>query len=393
MSSVKYFHSAMTGAPTLNGTAGTLVAVLDACLVNGFGLTGLDSIVVRDGVARAQSSLGHPFEVDMTALITGSIVPELNGEFTVVGTTVNTFTFNTPGVADGTYTGSVTAKLAPAGWEKTFSATNVASYRSADLTTTRCFLRVDDTGTIFARAQGYESMTDASTGTGPFPTSAQVSGGYYWPKSTTANSTAPTYWVLVGDSKGFWIYNSTPTTVAAQGVSGWLSGFGDLASRKAGDAYGCVLYGATSSGASSATSATTGLPFACAQSSTSDMGHIARSFTAVGGSQPVFNTSESFGAGHYSGAGSIRYPNGPDNGLLLSRMLAFEMAPRHLRGTVRGLLFNPQLLGSASFVTRDKLVGQGALAGRTLLALKGSAPAQTLATNITTFIDITGPWE
>ena len=392
MSSVKYFHSAMTGAPTLNGTAGTLVAVLDACLVNGFGITGLDSIVVQNGVATASSSLGHPFEADTTALIVGSAVPELNGEFTVTGTTVNTFTLSTPSVVNGTYTGSVTAKLAPAGWEKAFSATNVAAYRSADLTTTRCFLRVDDSGSTTARVVGYEAMSDANTGTGAFPTSAQLSGGYYWPKSTTANS-SPTYWVLVGDTKNFWLYVSTTTTVAAQGLSGWLSGFGDLASRKAGDAYGCVLYGASSSIASSTTSPTIGTPYACAQNSTADMGHIARSFTAVGGSQPVFNTSESFGAGHYSGAGPIAYPNGPDNGLLLSRMLAFETTPRHLRGTVRGLLFNPQLLGSSSFATRDKLVGQGTLAGRTLLALKGSAPAQTSATNITTFIDITGPWE
>ncbi len=30
MSTVKYFHSAMTGAPTLNGTAGALIGLLDA---------------------------------------------------------------------------------------------------------------------------------------------------------------------------------------------------------------------------------------------------------------------------------------------------------------------------------------------------------------------------
>lgn len=391
MSSVKYFHSAMTGAPTLNGTAGTLVAVLDACLVNGFGLTGLDSIVVRDGVAMAQSSLGHPFEADTTALIAGSTVPELNGEFTVTGTTVNTFTFSAPGVANGTYTGSVTAKLAPAGWEKAFSATNVAAYRSADLMTTRCFLRVDDTGSTAARAVGYENMLDANTGTGAFPTSAQLSGGYYWPKSTAANS-SPTYWVLVGDSKNFWLYVSATTTVASQGLAGWVSGFGDLASRKAGDAYGCAIYGAASSTAATTTSNNIGCTYSNPQSSYTVVGYVARSYTAVGSSQPVFNSSESFDSG-YSGNGSYIYPNGPDNALLLSRMMVCELTPRTIRGTPRGLLFNPQLLGSGSFVTRDKLTGQGVLAGRTLLALKGSAPAQTSATNITTFLDITGPWE
>jgi hypothetical protein len=33
------------------------------------------------------------------------------------------------------------------------------------------------------RASGYESMSDVNTGTGPFPTAAQVAGGGYWEKS------------------------------------------------------------------------------------------------------------------------------------------------------------------------------------------------------------------
>lgn len=36
--SVKYLHSAMPGAPVLSGTAGSLISVLDACLVNGLSL-------------------------------------------------------------------------------------------------------------------------------------------------------------------------------------------------------------------------------------------------------------------------------------------------------------------------------------------------------------------
>ena len=36
--SVKYFHSELPGAPVLSGTAGSRIAVLDACLVNGWGL-------------------------------------------------------------------------------------------------------------------------------------------------------------------------------------------------------------------------------------------------------------------------------------------------------------------------------------------------------------------
>jgi len=43
---VKVFHSGMTGAPSLSGTAGALIAVLDALLINGFGANNLDSLVI-----------------------------------------------------------------------------------------------------------------------------------------------------------------------------------------------------------------------------------------------------------------------------------------------------------------------------------------------------------
>ena len=46
MTTVKHFHSAMSGAPVLNGTAGSLIAVLDACLQDGFGLKAASGITV-----------------------------------------------------------------------------------------------------------------------------------------------------------------------------------------------------------------------------------------------------------------------------------------------------------------------------------------------------------
>jgi hypothetical protein len=42
----------MVGAPTLNGTAGSLIAVLDAFLVNGFATKAVDSAQVTSGVCR-----------------------------------------------------------------------------------------------------------------------------------------------------------------------------------------------------------------------------------------------------------------------------------------------------------------------------------------------------
>ena len=58
---VKYFHSSQVGAPVMSqgGAAGLLIALLDACLVDGFGLKTVDSIVVASGVATANVSTGH----------------------------------------------------------------------------------------------------------------------------------------------------------------------------------------------------------------------------------------------------------------------------------------------------------------------------------------------
>lgn len=398
MSSVKYFHSAMNGAPVLSGTAGSLIGVLDACLVNGFGLTTVDSILVASGVATANMSLGHSFEPDTTALIAGSSTTALNGEKTVLTSTTNTITFSAQGVADGTYTGAgVTAKLAPAGWEKPFSGANLAAYRSADITSTRTFLRVDDTGTVDARVVGYETLTDVNTGTGPFPTSTQMSGGCYWPKANAANATARA-WTVVADGKTFWYWCNTHTTSASFGLNGFTAGFGDFVSYKAGDAYGCVLSAHNASLGASTSDQVGSVTFADQTfvGTTAGAFFFPRSYTGVGSSMGGMRRVEAYAnANVHSGTTNTAatYPNGPNNGLLLTRYTVHEPSPLALRGVLRGPLFVAQSLGATNFAWRDKITGQGNLNGRKLMALKGSAPASTTATSQTLFIDITGPWE
>ncbi|MDD2610647.1 MAG: hypothetical protein PHX60_13355 [Giesbergeria sp.] len=217
MTSVKHFHSAMNGAPVLNGVAGSIIAVLEACLVTGLGLQSVATLVVSGGVATANFASGHSFEPDTIALIDGAAPAGLNGEKRIISTTTNSVTFAAPGISDQTATGTITAKLAPAGWEKAFSGTNLAAFRSLAVESTRMFLRVDDTGTTNARVVGYESMSDINTGTGPFPTTTQISGGGWWPKANAANATARA-WTVIADSKGGILHVHTATT--NPGISG-----------------------------------------------------------------------------------------------------------------------------------------------------------------------------
>ena len=183
--SVKYITSDMPGAPVLNGVIGALVALTDACLNTGFGLRAVTSLVVAGGVATLtvandvkNGNLLH--SVVLVDGVTGPLVA-LNGEQKLTAVSSTQLKFATA-AADGTATGTITIKQAPLGFDKVFSGTNTAVYRSANVLGTRMFVRLSDTVAQAARIVGYESMSDVDTGVGPFPTPAQMLGGGMWPR-------------------------------------------------------------------------------------------------------------------------------------------------------------------------------------------------------------------
>ncbi len=238
---VKFFESTQSGAPSLTGSAGSLITVLDACLVNGYGSVTLDSLVISGNVATGTKSTGHGFAMYGSAgpviQISGATLAGLNGEWRIASIpNAQTLTFNTSGISNQTATGTIAAKRAPAGWEKAFSGTNKAVYRA--LSGTRFYLRIDDTAGALARVVAYEEMTGVDTGTNPFPTNSQVSGGHYFSKLT------PFWWKLFCDHKTLYLF-------AHHHNPGWDGnefafndiGFGDFNSFKTADAYAAVLTG------------------------------------------------------------------------------------------------------------------------------------------------------
>lgn len=399
MTQVKYFHAEQVGAPTLNGVQGTLINVLDACLVNGFGLKAVDSLVVAGNVATVTVTTGHSVQPDMVALIEGATPAGLNGEKRVIAASSTTFTFATSGISDQTATGTITTKVAPLGWEKPFSATNVAVYRASSVEGTRMYLRVDESvDGREARVRGYENMTDASTGTGPFPTTSQQVNGVFWPKASTATS-AQRDWTIIGDHRTVYVHlngvdsASLPTVFRLNG-SVW--GFGDFKSFKAGDPYACCLLG-TVAGQYTA-SGQQGGSFEYSRSDADPAGgpYVPRNYTGVIGANQSFKRSESlfFGNGATSGAqADFVYPNGPDNGLILTRTVYGQNinSANHLHGRSRGGYRIPQNCHTA-FNQRDKLDGTGEFSGRKLLAVKCGAVNAGASQGMLLF-DITGPWE
>lgn len=382
---VKWLHSAMTGAPTLSGTAGSLIAVLDACLVNGFASATVDSVVISGGVATVTRSAGHPFEVGSIVSISGATVTggSINGEQTVLTTTATTYTFAAAGIGDQTATGTITHKVAPLGWTKQYSGTNLAAYKSSSGAATGCLLRVDDTSTTNARVVGYETMSDVNTGTGPFPTAAQVSGGGYWGKSQTADATTRP-WVIVGDNRAFYL---CVMWVAASGYSTQM--FGDFVSNKSPDAYACALSVSTTNITASNPGTSASNDIAYCTKTTNVNTFAPRGVTGLGSSvgsvRGVLSCPVGADDATWSGASAtsrMAYPNAADSGLYLSQMSFCDTSS--FRGVYPGAYFLPQAVGFSGFASRDLVTGVTGYSGRSFRAvMHNSGPLM---------FDITGPW-
>lgn len=380
------FDSSMTGAPVLSGTAGALRAVLKACLVDGFGAGSVATLTVAAGIATASFAGAHPYRIGTTTQIGGATPAGLNGQKRILSTTASAITFDATGIADGAATGTITHKVAAAGWQELFAGalTNVLCLKPTVVEATGCVLRIDDTGTTNARVRAYEAMTDASTGTGPTPLDSQLAGGLFWPKSSVASATARD-WRLVADERGFYL------AVAPAGSDRYTLLFaGDIASLKSGDAYGCLLTGNQADQTN-----TSAVPDGCvgySHRSARGGAYLVRAHTAIGQS----TAAQRIGAHHngstadvyagVAGYSSGTYPNGPNNGLLTGPL---ELHAQDIRGTLPGLL-HPVQDCSAAFAMGATVDGTDDLAGRRLMAIRTGPPAS--GTVGTVFIDVTGPW-
>lgn len=386
---VKYFHNLLPGAPVLSGTAGSLINVLDACLVNGFAVSAVASLVVAGGVATATISAGHSGEVGSVVLVSGATPSGLNGEKKVlsVGGGNTTLTFDATGIADQTATGTISLKLAGAGWVKAFTGTNLAAYKSGNGAATACLLRVDDSVGKTARCVGYETMTAISTGVAPFPTLSQRSGGTWWTKSAVADSSARG-WLVVADDRAFHLLTFYNLTYGGPG--GAMMFFGDLVPIKSGDAWACALsgYASDKSGSAPGDNNDFGM-MALVQGEL----YLARSFPAVGGSAQAYKAFPllvpSASTALASGNGPMMYPNGPDAGLYLTPMHVFELFYNCLRGVAPGLYCCPQNLPIGLFAPGGRIASVDNLLGREIRVMPFGASTTTAAM---AFFDCTGPW-
>lgn len=385
--SVKHAYSSMTGAPVINGTAGSLISALDALLVSGWGAKSVDSATISNGVCRLTFASGKSAaEFHTVITVSGASPAGLNGEQRVTAVASSWVEFKTE-LPDGAATGAISFKMAPLGWEKVFTKPNVAVYRSADPLSTRALLRVDDSIGVFARVQLYESMTDVDNGIAPAPQT--IAGGYYWHKSTMGDNSAR-YWMCAGDSRGFYLsmaayQSSSAATVANQGVVHNYAG--DLISYRSGDVWSAVLTGAPSSSYSDIN----GCLF---QSQVSTGISVQRLSSGIGGSAQCWRMIGGVTSVGTSGLAGLlgNFPARVDNGLHLTKLVLTDgNADSSPRGTLPGALFALQSSVSSGFGADVKLTaGQGQFAGRQLLSMSCGTPSN--GTFGIAFYDVTVPW-
>lgn len=306
-------------APSVDGTAGSLVALLEACLVAGYG-------------AKAAAGWTRAFPAGPIAGVTKAAFQQgagSNGMYLRV---------QDDGPGAGTFKE--------------------------------------------ARITGYETMSDVDTGTNPFPSAAQGVGGVAMvvARKSTALSAVARDWIVFADSRTAYVLIKSEVAV---GVAGDYSCFcfGEFYSFQQNDPYRVFISGRISEDSAAPQSDTfvRSDQFVNAQT----LGHfMPRGHNGTYGPINLGKTSDQIkNGGLGAGFGSVPYTNPSDGGLYLAPYWVSDgvTAPvQGLRGRLRGLwnFLHPV----ASVNDRDTVSGgaSGELAGKTFIFIKNiGSNAQT----------------
>ncbi|QKU22149.1 hypothetical protein [Acinetobacter lwoffii] len=265
---IKFYVHTNSNAPQLQNAYGSMINVLDACLINGINIGTVSSLTASGTTVTALFSSAHNLMQYQVIKITGANQPEFNGEHRVLTIpNAQSITFELAAApSTATATGTITASLPPLGWEKPFSSTSATggkgAYRSKNLLLpSRPFLRVVDeldpaytaTYAKYAKVGIVEDMTGIDTLLGvqaPYDSAAPdknwVGSGsgtsayngwakWYYAKSglsTGADAASATVtsgdrpWIIVGNSDYFYILNGvspSDTNLIPYGFGSFIS--------------------------------------------------------------------------------------------------------------------------------------------------------------------------
>lgn len=399
---IQTFFSSQVGAPVLSGTAGSLISVLDACLVTGFNTKTIDSATFASGVVTLNISSGHNFVVGQYITVAGANETAYNGTYQVTAATTTTVQYAITGTPASPATGTITAQVAPLGWSKPFSdASNHAAYRQA--AGNQLYMRIDDNGPVTTGSYGLsyltaiayllETMTDINTWT-PATGYAQC----YIRKAQNLTATARP-WIIIGDGSRFYLFTSWSESFPDT-YSPYF--FGDILSYKAGDMWQTLLAGHYALDSDNYNPNNYNLFSALynlANTATGKGMSLARSSSQIGGNISALLVNGGVcGMAIYApfGVGGLAFPNTSDNGLFFQPVFVQERTnPPNIRGAMPGLWTPFQSpVTIAGYLTFSVLIS-GVM--RSMLVVRCSQPYDGTSPSVSPYsnmaIDLTGPWQ
>lgn len=234
-----FFHSGMLGAPTNTNAAGSTLAIIRACLSTGFNLKTPQTATVASGVMTLTYSAPHGYEDKVWIRLDGAPGGSLVQRATA-SAGASSLTIPAPGFADGPVAGALSTRVAPADWEEAFAGTNIGVFRSKVIgpDSTRFFYRMADVvaGLEADMLRGFESMSDASTGLGAFPTVTQATGNGLRIQRSGGGTGIP--WCLVADQRTCYVFLSRDVSSLSTGF-----GFGDFVPYSTTDLFNAFAIG------------------------------------------------------------------------------------------------------------------------------------------------------
>jgi hypothetical protein len=357
-----------TGGPTSPATTGGGAGGTTTTLNGAISSTSATSVPVVDGVTHYPGSTSFVVKVDSEyMLVTAGM-----------GTSTWTVRRGMFGSAAATHlTGAtVTQKIiigvAPAGgatpWTSPFTTTNKASYLKPG--GNQIPLDVDDTAAQTCGVRGWLTMTANNTGTGEFPTTAQLAAGLQSFCKSSAASTAARVWVAIASDRMLHLYIDSQNAGINPTTSDYLGFFDLISATKTGDAVDTMLIAnssATTGGGSGAMSVV---------ATTTVIGHyIAQPFTQTGSSLQVakFQLDGRASGMATSGVGGLTFPHPEDGGLYLSPLAVNDGYAAAWRGIIPGLWF---VMHSKPSVHLDSVPGTGSYAGKKFMMLSCTGSGQ-----------------
>ena len=207
------------------------------------------------------------------------------------------------------------------------------------------------------------------TGSGQFPTPAQLltTGHVVIRKSASADATGR-YWVLFADSATFYFFVASGD--AASAYMAFMFG-DVFSLKGSSDAYRCMIHGRASENNSTGgtTADNTDSIYPCAVTGANGPGmFMARSYGGGGTSITTQKMGDMNALGAYVSntgvavGGFFQTPNGPDNSIYLSPVKVIELAAVSVRGRLRGIYQVCHPL--ANFADGQTFAGGGDYAGK-----------------------------